>query len=56
MEETGIDALAVAIGTAHGFYNSESRLNLERLASIAERVSIPLVLHGGSGTPERNWR
>ncbi len=52
VEETGIDALAVAIGTAHGFYKSEPRLNLERLSKIAEMVSIPLVLHGGSGTPD----
>jgi len=46
---TGIDALAVAIGTAHGFYKSEPHINLPRLAKIAEAVSIPLVLHGGSG-------
>lgn len=50
--ETGIDALAVAIGTAHGFYKSTPRINIERLKKIAAQVSLPLVLHGGSGTPE----
>ena len=50
--ETGIDALAVAIGTAHGFYKTAPKINIERLAEIAARVSLPLVLHGGSGTPE----
>lgn len=51
-DETGIDALAVAIGTAHGFYKSTPRINIERLKKIGEKVSIPLVLHGGSGTPD----
>ena len=53
---TGIDALAVAIGTAHGLYKFPPKLNLERLADIAELVDIPLVLHGGSGTPESDIR
>ena len=53
---TGIDALAVAIGTAHGFYKSEPKINIERLAAIEKLVSIPLVLHGGSGTPEPKIR
>lgn len=52
VEETGIDALAVAIGTAHGFYKYTPKINIERLKKIAEKVRIPLVLHGGSGTPE----
>lgn len=52
VEKTGIDALAVAIGTAHGFYRFPPKLNLERLKNIAARVSVPLVLHGGSGTPD----
>ena len=51
VEETGIDALAVAIGTAHGFYKSAPKINIARLREIAAQVSIPLVLHGGSGTP-----
>lgn len=48
---TGVDALAVAVGTAHGAYKYEPRLELGLLREIAARVSIPLVLHGGSGTP-----
>lgn len=52
VEETGIDALAVAIGTAHGFYKFTPKINIERLKMIAEKVSLPIVLHGGSGTPD----
>lgn len=49
---TGVDTLAVSIGTAHGVYPVKNpRIDLERLARIRERVSIPLVLHGGSGLP-----
>jgi ketose-bisphosphate aldolase len=54
--ETGVDALAVAIGNAHGFYRAEPKLDLERLAAIAETVSVPLVLHGGTGIPEKAIR
>lgn len=49
--QTGIDALAVSIGTVHGLYRSLPKLDLERLAQIARLVPLPLVLHGGSGTP-----
>lgn len=52
VEETGIDALAVSIGTVHGFYRFTPVINIDRLKKIAEKVAIPLVLHGGSGTPE----
>ena len=48
-EKTGIDSLAVAIGTAHGFYVGTPVLDKERLSAIANVVSIPLVLHGASG-------
>jgi len=51
VEQTGIDALAVGIGTVHGFYKSEPNIRLDLLKKIAGQVSIPLVLHGGSGTP-----
>lgn len=51
-ERTGVDFLAVAIGTAHGIYTGEPNLDLERLSQIRERVSIPLVLHGTSGVPD----
>jgi len=49
---TGIDALAVAIGTAHGFYKQAPVLNIERLKKIASKTGAALVLHGGSGTPD----
>ena len=48
----GVDALAVSIGTAHGYYRSEPKLDIARCRAIAERLpDVPLVLHGGSGTP-----
>jgi tagatose 1,6-diphosphate aldolase GatY/KbaY len=51
VEATGIDTLAVSIGNAHGIYTTLPQLDFERLAKIHKAVSIPLVLHGGSGTP-----
>lgn len=48
VEETGIDSLAIAIGTAHGWYKERPVLDLERLAQIRELVDVPLVLHGAS--------
>ena len=54
--ETDIDALAVAIGTAHGFYTKPPVINIPRLKEIAAAVSIPLVMHGGSGTPSEKVR
>ncbi len=50
-EATQVDALAVSIGTAHGFYKEEPKIDVALCAAIAEAVPIPLVLHGGSGTP-----
>ena len=51
-KETGVDALAVSIGTAHGYYKAEPKLDIARCAAIAEALpGVPLVLHGGSGTP-----
>ena len=49
---TGITSLAVAIGTAHGVYKGEPKLDLDRLSEIREVVDIPLVLHGTSGVPD----
>jgi fructose-bisphosphate aldolase class II len=49
VRQTGIDALAVAIGNAHGRYRGEPRLDFDRLARIREAVDMPLVLHGGTG-------
>ena len=54
VERTGVDSLAIAIGTAHGMYKGEPKLDLERLSEIRKVVSVPLVLHGGSGIPD--WK
>ena len=53
---TGVDALAVAIGTAHGVYKSKPNLNLARLAEIRAALGTPLVLHGGSGLSDDDFR
>ena len=52
MQATGVDALAIAIGTAHGQYKGEPKLDLDRLAKIKDLVKIPIVLHGSSGVPD----
>lgn len=54
--ETNVDALAVAIGTAHGFYKSEPKLNFERLSEIRKNVTPYIVLHGGTGVPDNDLR
>lgn len=56
IEKTGIDSLAIAIGTAHGLYKSEPKLDFDRLSEIRSMVDIPLVLHGASGVPEKDVR
>jgi len=54
VEDTGIDALAVAVGTAHGEYKGRPKIYHDRLEEIARAVSLPLVLHGGSGIPDED--
>lgn len=54
--ETGVDALAVAVGTVHGFYRWEPKLAHDRLTQIGKAVNVPLVLHGGSGVPDGEVR
>jgi len=54
VEETGVDSLAVAIGTAHGPYKGEPKLDFDRLEKINNLVDIPLVLHGASGVPDES--
>jgi len=54
--ETGVDALAVAIGTAHGPYSGEPRLDFARLEAIDRQTDVPLVLHGASGVPDDSIR
>ncbi|MFH0067096.1 ketose-bisphosphate aldolase [Peribacillus sp. NPDC056705] len=57
VEETGIDALAVSVGTSHGVYLVKNpRIDIERLIEIRALTSVPLVLHGGSGTPSEMIR
>lgn len=56
VEKTGVDSLAVAIGTAHGFYVGTPVLDKERLSQIRRVVSIPLVLHGASGLSDNDVR
>lgn len=53
---TGVDALAIAIGTAHGTYTSKPKLDIERLKEIRAAVDTPLVLHGGSGLTDEDFR
>ncbi|MBP3412053.1 MAG: class II fructose-bisphosphate aldolase [Oscillospiraceae bacterium] len=56
VKATGVDALAIAIGTAHGVYKTKPQLNLERLCEIRQRIDTPLVLHGGSGLSDEDFR
>ena len=58
VEATGVDSLAVSVGTSHGVYKSNKtpELNFERLRALAATVPVPLVLHGGSGTGDENLR
>lgn len=56
LDATGVDALAVAIGTAHGVYKKKPMLNLKRLEEIRSAVDVPLVLHGGSGLTDDDFK
>lgn len=56
VEKTGVDALAVSIGTVHGAYKEEPKLDLQRLREIRAKCPVPLVLHGGSGLSDRDFR
>lgn len=53
---TQVDALAVAIGSAHGLYKAKPQLDFARLSEIRQAVGVPLVLHGGSGIPDDDFR
>lgn len=55
VEKTGIDALAVAVGTVHGLYKGKPELDLARLEKIRDELSLPLVLHGGSGLTDQDF-
>ncbi|WP_026893524.1 class II fructose-1,6-bisphosphate aldolase [Clostridiisalibacter paucivorans] len=54
VKETGLDSLAIAVGTAHGPYKGEPKLDFDRIKVIKERLDMPLVLHGSSGVPEQS--
>jgi len=56
VEETGVDALACAFGTAHGVYLKQPKLDFERLARIKSLVEVPLVMHGGSGVSIEDYK
>lgn len=51
-EETGVDALALAVGTAHGVYKGEPHIRFDIIAEVASKLKVPIVLHGGSGVPD----
>ena len=53
---TGVDALAIAIGSAHGVYKTKPMLNIERLKEIKGATNVPLVLHGGSGLSDDDFK
>lgn len=55
-EDTGVDCLAVAIGTVHGVYKGTPHLDLERLQAIRDELPIPVVIHGGSGLVEEDYK
>lgn len=56
VEQTGVDALAIAIGTAHGAYKTKPKLDIERLKAIRAKIDTPLVLHGGSGLSDDDFK
>lgn len=56
VQATGVDSLAVSVGTKHGAYKGEPHINFERLAELNAALGIPLVLHGGSGSGDDNLR
>jgi fructose-bisphosphate aldolase class II len=55
-EETGVDALAIAFGTAHGFYTAEPKLDFDVVKNVAKATGLPLVMHGGSGVSEEGFK
>jgi fructose-bisphosphate aldolase class II len=51
-EETGVDCLAIAVGTAHGMYAGEPNIHYDIIEKVASQIPVPIVLHGGSGVPD----
>lgn len=56
VEKTGVDALAIAVGNAHGAYKLPPKLDFERIRTIANTIDVPLVLHGGSGLTDNDFK
>ena len=56
VDKTGVDALAIAVGNAHGAYKLPPKLDFERIRTIAKTIDVPLVLHGGSGLTDNDFR
>lgn len=56
VDRTGVDALAIAVGTAHGAYKFPPKLDFSRIEKIASMIDVPLVLHGGSGLTDEDFR
>lgn len=56
VDKTGVDALAIAVGNAHGAYKLPPKLDFDRIRTIANTVDVPLVLHGGSGLTDDDFR
>ena len=56
LEKTGVDALAIAFGTAHGIYKVKPVLNMDVITKVREKTDIPLVMHGGSGISDEEYR
>lgn len=56
VDKTGVDALAIAVGNVHGAYKLSTKLDFERIPTIAKTVDVPLVLHGGSGLTDNDFK
>lgn len=56
VEETGVDALAIAFGTAHGFYTAQPKLDFSVIERVAKATGVPLVMHGGSGVSDEGFK
>ncbi len=56
IEKTGVDALAIAFGTAHGIYKEKPVLNVDIVRKVTEKTDVPIVMHGGSGISHEDYR
>lgn len=56
VNRTGVDALAIAVGTIHGFYKSEPNIDFDRIAAVRSLIQVPIVLHGGTGVSDADFQ